>query len=438
MLTVKTVTIIGANGNMGAAVAGIFASFGGAKVNLISRTHEKSLKAIEDAVKSVRADSIRDRLIPKTFDDLKECIQEADWIFESVAEDFQVKYDINRTISKYRKTGTFITTGTSGLSIEQLKECFDEDGQKHYLGTHFFNPPYNLPLCEVIPNSLTDQVSLERIINYLERVLFRKVVVVKDSPAFLANRIGFQFLNEAMQFAERNKNQGGIDYIDSLLGPFTGRGLAPLATVDFVGLDIHQAIVDNVYTNTNDFSHKSFILPSFAKHLIKENKLGKKTKEGLYKIIKDDYGNKSYFVYDIVTDNYRTRNINKSEFTQRLVNMLRVGDYEGYSKLLLSSSSDEAKLCRYFLAKYALYSVLVANEVGRGINDADIVMSYGFNWIPPSAVVKIFGGYTNLIKELRYDKQVDEVACKLDVGDEQSTINCSKIDYRKFLRAKYC
>ena len=99
---------------------------------------------------------------------------------------------------------------------------------------------------------------------YLSNKLIRTVVEVKDSPAFLGNRIGFQFINEALRYAERFKDNGGIDYIDAILGSFTGRSMAPLTTSNFVGLDVHKAIVDNIYEDTHDHAHETFVLPEFV------------------------------------------------------------------------------------------------------------------------------------------------------------------------------
>ena len=123
------------------------------------------------------------------------------------------------------------------------------------------------------------------------------VVEVKDAPAFLANRIGFQFINEAMQYAQRYQDRGGIDYVDGILGSFTGRTMAPLTTADFVGLDVHKAIVDNLYANTCDYAHSSFVLPSFCQELIDAGLLGRKAGAGLYKMQIDENGKKTKNTY---------------------------------------------------------------------------------------------------------------------------------------------
>lgn len=397
MLNINTVTVIGANGAMGAAVAGIFASFGNVKVNMVSRTLSKSMEGIEKAVKSVRADSIRRNLVARSYEDLADCIVESDWVFESVAENYDIKNEINTVISRYRKPGTIVSTGTSGLSIEILKNVFDKEAQSLYFVTHFFNPPYSLPLCELIPNESADRETIESLKVYLEQVLIRKVVVLKDAPAFLANRIGFQFMNEALQFAELYEDRGGIDYIDAILGPFTGRGMAPLVTVDFIGLDVYKAITDNLYQNISDLYSNSFLLPQYIDRLIKENKLGRKCGQGLYKLDRDSTGKKHIFVYDIKSQTYRSKIKYSFYFVEKMVAAIKESKYDEAIEILLNNDSEEARICSYFLIKYVVYSVFVANEIADSIQDADTVMAFGFNWVPPLALVELFGGKEAII-----------------------------------------
>lgn len=147
-----------------------------------------------------------------------------------------------------------------------------------------FNPPYYMTLCEVIPTEYSDKALLNDIKDYLAEVLLRTVVEVADVPAFLGNRIGFQFINQAMQLAQDKAERGGIDYVDAIFGPFSGRAMYPLVTSDFVGLDVHKAIVDNVYFNTEDKARDSFVFPEFARRLVSEGRLGRKSaKGGLYR-----------------------------------------------------------------------------------------------------------------------------------------------------------
>ena len=240
-MNIKTVTVLGANGTMGRNVAAIFASFGHAKVYMVCRNRDKANKAIVQAYKSIRAESIKEKLVPATYDELDQIIPQSDLIFESLTEDFKIKEEMYSKIKSYLKEDVIISTGTSGLSIKKLAESFG-DKRKRFFGIHMFNPPYSLTLCELIVHDESQHVLASKLKEYLSNQLDRTVVEVKDKPSFLGNRIGFFFINEALLLAEQYKDEGGIDYIDSILGAFTGRTMAPLTTADFVGLDVTKQI----------------------------------------------------------------------------------------------------------------------------------------------------------------------------------------------------
>lgn len=439
MFSIQKVTIIGANGIMGSNIAGIFASFGAAKVFLVSRTLKKSLDSKNRAYNSVRAEGIKDNLFPFDFSCLEECIAQSDLIFEACKEDWEVKKQIHIQIAEVldniKSEDKIICSGTSGLPITKLAELYSKKYRGNVIGMHFFNPPYSMTLCEMIPTEYTNRMIFEKLKEYTTKILFRTVVEVKDSPAFLGNRIGFQFINEALQMAEKYKYNGGIDYIDSILGQFTGRSMAPLVTADFVGLDVHKAIVENIYNNTNDYAHKSFVLPEFVKNLILKGKLGRKTQEGLYKTVVYDSGKKIYQVYDIEHDIYRERIKYTFPFVEEMIAELRTSNYENAFNILIDNESIEAKICCKMLLNYIAYSLLVAREVGDNIYAADDVMATGFNWCPPLALVKFFGGNKHFRK--LYNERVDPQNLKLlDLDNLLENIGKSKYDYRSFLRAK--
>lgn len=262
------------------------------------------------------------------------------------------------------------------------------------------------------------------------------MVEVKDSPAFLGNRIGFQFINEALQTAEKYKYNGGIDYIDAILGPFTGRAMAPLVTADFVGLDVHKAIVDNLYENTNDYAHNTFILPQFAEMLIKENRLGRKTGEGLYKTIIHDSGAKIRQVYDIEHGYYRNVMKYQFPFVEEMVSAFQVGDYEKGFVALINNHSLEADLCCTFLLKYILYSLEAAKDVGYDIHSADDVMAAGFNWCPPLAILEALGG-TKVVEQLCVERLEQNILEKIQVKKLLEKAEPSRYDYRRFIKAKH-
>lgn len=434
-MEIKTVTVIGANGAMGQNISGIFASFGNAKVYMVCRNLEAAQKAKEKASLSVKAETIGENLIPMTYDDLEICIPNSDLVFESVAENFEIKKEVYDRIKKYINPNTIVGTGTSGLSINRLSECFDENIRQNFMGIHMFNPPYNMTLCEIIPSKYTDKDVLKNIKEYLSNKLFRKVVQIKDAPGFMGNRIGFQFINEVLQYAEIHKEKGGIDYIDSILGPFTGRNMAPLATTDFVGLDIHKAIVDNVYNNTKDYAHNTFITPDYVEMLISEGKLGRKSGCGLYKMVVNEDGSKVLNVYDIASDSYREKAKYYFEFASKMKNAFKEGNYKNAFKILFDDNSDEAKICIQFLIKYVIYSLVTTKEIGETIHDADDVMATGFNWIPPLAVIDAFGGIEDF-KEIAIKELDEDYLSVVDINRILTNIPNSNYDFRPFFKAR--
>lgn len=437
-MNIHNITIIGANGTVGSQVAGLLAAFCNARVFLISRSMEKSVHAIEKAVRSVRADSIRSHLIPKTYDELGECIQSSDWIFESVAEDFFAKFSINQMIAKYRKPGTIVSTGTSGLSIGDLAEVFNEDGRSLYFGTHFFNPPYSLPLLELVTTRWNSYDVTNEFSRYLESVVLRKVVKVQDRAGFLGNRIGFLFMNEVAQSAEKYKDRGGIDYMDAILGCFTGRTMSPLATMDFVGLDIHKSIIDHLHDCEPDFFHSEQIIPQYLINLISSGMIGRKVGCGFYKDSTLPDGSKGRMVFDIATDSFRPVRQYSFGFANAMIDCIEEGRYRAAFIALFSDESDEAKICKYFLMKYVFLSIVSAYEVANGLSDADIAMSYGFNWASPSALINLFGRkqieviLTESFGGLGYNSFLYKELEEMTNNDVSSSV-----DYRRFFKAAY-
>lgn len=426
MLKINKVVVIGGSGTVGRAVSAIFASFGNAKVYMVGRDKEKLEKARHSAALSVRALTVADNLIIKTFDELDECIKKADFVFESVSEDFEIKKKMHEKINKFLKKGAITATGSSGLSIDDLAECYDDSKKESFLGVHFFNPPYNLPLCEIIPSKYNsnNKKIIGELREYLEDVLLRNVVIVKNEPAFLGNRIGFMFLNEALQYADKYKERGGIDYIDSVLGCYTGRSMRPLETIDFVGLDVHKAIVDNVRENSKQDDKDSFVLPEFFNEIVSEGNLGAKTGCGLYKRVDDDK-----LVYDIQSKDYR--DVVKYDFSyqKELIDDLSSGKYiEGFN-CIKNDKSLESEICLTFLLKYIIYSVEITKEICDDISFCDDAMADGFNWLPPLAMIDILGGVEETCK-------LCKKYLKKDCSSLLKNLPKSKYDYRKFIKAK--
>ena len=422
-MEIKTATIIGANGALGIGVSSILASFGNVKVYMIARNMKKAQDAIEKAGMAVKANSICKNMEARTYDDLEKSISKSDIVVETIIEEYEMKKKIHEEINKYLRKNAIASSVTSGISINSLAECYNKENKKRFFGIHFFNPPYNLQLCELIASKYVSKGVEDELQRYLEEKLYRKVVRVKDEPGFLANRIGFQFINKAMQYAEKYKEKGGIDYIDTIIGCFTGRNMPPLYTADFVGLDVHKAIVDNIYLNTNDYARADFKLPQYVDELVSQDKCGIKSKEGLYKGEKE--------VYDLKSKQYRLKNEYKIKFIEEAIDKFSKGDYKEGFNIIIENQTEEAEICRKMLVNYIIYSILVSKEVSFNIEDCDIAMAEGFNWIPPFSLLELIG--KEKLKKI-IDNEMEEYEQFIDIIDKCNI--SSKYRYEKFLKAK--
>lgn len=434
-MKIKTVTIVGSNGTMGANVSAIFASFGNAKVFMVSRDKEKSQKAALRSCKSVKADSIMSHLIAVDYTMLAECVEQSDLVFESAAENLEIKIDLHTRIGQSLREGAVACTGSSGLSITRLAECYPENRRSQFFGVHMFNPPYQMTLCELTASPFSNPKMYRELKDYLSSTLHRTVAESKDLPAFLGNRIGFYFINEAMIYAERYQDNGGIDYIDAILGPFTGRTMPPITTADFVGLDVHKAIVDNIYENTNDYVHKKFILPGYVQQLIDKKMLGRKTKQGLYKLIKNDNGDKRMMVWDIRLGIFRDEIKYSFPYALRMKEFLKEGDYDKAILELINNRSLEADICLRFLLRYIVYALYTAEHVGYDLRVADDVMATGFTWCPPFAMMEAFTRVCDL-GQLMKERLKPEILQNVDIDHIIAEQIKSKYDYRIYFKAK--
>jgi len=434
-MKVNTVTVIGANGKMGLQISALFAAFGGAKVYMVSRTKQKSIEAVDKAISSIRSSAIKNNLISATYDDLPECLKISDWVIESVQESYEAKESINRIISRTRNNNRIITTNTSGLSLNRLAEQFNINDRKKYFGAHFFNPPSKMTLCELIPSSYSDFRTQKFIKEYLTKILLRTVVEVKDKPAFLANRIGFMIINKAAQYAEKYKRKGGILYIDTLLGKFTGRSIPPLATVDFIGLDVHKAIVTNLAKNTNDYFNSNFELPKFLEKLIKKKHLGNKSLGGLYKTVTDSNGFKTRLVYDIDSGEYKLFPNQDIPIVNLMRSMIHNGEYEKAYTLLMEDNCNESNIIIEFLLAYISYSYSLYNEVTNNLYEIDRSMISGYGWAPPVEFIRLFGGPSKVITLLHKANMPVPIVLKTNRFSEYYNSANDLVDGRPYFKS---
>jgi 3-hydroxyacyl-CoA dehydrogenase len=258
---------------------------------------------------------------------------------------------------------------------------------------HLFNPPNVITGCEVIPHRETDPELSRFVVDFLEQRLGRKVIETADTPAFAGNRVGFKVLNEVAQLAEEH----GVWYMDALIGPHTGRAMAPLGTVDFVGWDVHRAIVDNMYANTKDEAHGAFAMPGYMKPLLEKGHLGNKgATGGFYQTKKnaDKQVPPEVFVLDPKRGELRPAaemKVPTPELASKMKAMHRLGRYKQAMALMLEAKGKDADLMRQVVLGYVSYGLGRVGEVVKASKDVDRIMGFGFNWAPPGVLVDVLG-----------------------------------------------
>lgn len=227
--------------------------------------------------------SFADRITTGNFDDDMKGIADCDWVIEVVVERLDIKQQVFANVEKYRKPGTLITSNTSGIPIHMMLEGRSEDFQKHFAGTHFFNPPRYLKLLEVIPTPKTDQAVTDFLMDYGDRFLGKTTVLCKDTPAFIANRVGVYSIQALFHIV---KEMGmSVSEVDRLTGPILGRAKsATFRTCDVVGLDTLVLVSKGLHANCpNDEARHLFEIPDYITKMVEKGWLGSKTKQGFFK-----------------------------------------------------------------------------------------------------------------------------------------------------------
>jgi 3-hydroxyacyl-CoA dehydrogenase len=387
--SIRKVVILGANGTMGAGSGAVFAAAGIPTV-FLARTLEKAEAG------RARAEQLGKGTVPVKLitcgtytSDLAPALADADLILEAVSEQLATKREVFALIDRLRDPETIVATVSSGLSIGGICADRSEGFRKNFLGIHFFNPPTLIVGCELVPHATTDPGVVAFVRDFLSSALGRQVVETRDTPAFAGNRLGFKLLNEVAQHAERE----GVALMDQLVGPHTGRALAPLATIDLVGWDVHKAIVDNLYASTHDVAHAQFKLPAYMQAGISRGVLGRKTKQGVYKLEGKGPDTRK-LVLDPATGAYQPM----PEIPKPLPVVARMraaiaGQHGrlGAMEVLCSAQGREAELLRRIILGYISYGLGLVGEVVDRPRDIDRIMSFGFNWAPPGMLVDAIG-----------------------------------------------
>lgn len=354
--------------------------------------------ALDTALKSnpspIYRKSFAGRIKTGNLEDHIQLISDCDWVIEAVTERLDIKRSVYEKIEQHRKAGSLITTNTSGIPIQMLIEGRSDDFRKNFCGTHFFNPPRYLKLLEIIPSPATSPEVIDFLHDYGQRFLGKTVVHCKDTPAFIANRIGVYSIQALFHLVEEMKLT--VEEVDKLTGPVLGRPKsATFRTCDVVGLDTLVHVANGVAQNCpTDEAIKVFEATGFVKHLIDNKWFGDKSKQGFYKKTKNEKGATEILALDLTTLEYKPQQKVKFatlESTKTIDNLTQ-------RMPVLYHGKDKAG--EFYKKSFAGLFSYVSNrvpEISEQLYSIDDAMKAGFGWqLGPFEVWDIIGIETGM------------------------------------------
>lgn len=373
-MKIKKVAVLGA-GTMGSQIAAHLAN-NGIEVLLLDLNKDIAKNGLKRALE-INPPAFMDKEFKNFikiggFDSDFESIKDADWIIEAVVEKLEVKREIFDKVEKYRKVNSIVSSNTSGIPIKLLAENRSDNFKEYFLGTHFFNPPRYMKLLEIIPTEWTKKEVIEEIKEFCEDVLGKGIVFSKDTPNFIANRIGTFSIMMVFKLIEEMDLK--IEEVDYLTGELIGRprtGTFRLA--DLVGIDVLYNVAKNLEVLLiNDEFKDVFKIPQFLNEMVNRNLIGDKVKAGFYK-----RENNKRLVIDLKTLEYREAvNVNIPEFFQ----IQNIENLEDRIKAIFSLNTKHAEFLKKLLTSILVYSVNRVGEIADDIVNIDNALKWGFNW----------------------------------------------------------
>ncbi|WP_019421542.1 3-hydroxyacyl-CoA dehydrogenase/enoyl-CoA hydratase family protein [Paenibacillus sp. OSY-SE] len=322
------------------------------------------------------SEAFAERITPGNLDDDLPKLADVDWIIEVVVERLDVKQELFGRIEGVWKPGTIVSSNTSGISINDMVASCGEEFKRHFLGTHFFNPPRYMKLLEIIPGATTDPEIVSYMHEFCERRLGKGVVVAKDTPNFIANRIGTYGLLVTL----RNMLEMGytIEEVDAVTGPALGRPKsATFRTLDLVGLDTFVHVAANVHGQTAATAEKDvFSAPDVLNRMVELGWIGEKQGQGFYKKVKTEAGKEIHALRFDTMEYTLSRKVSSASLeaaktAKGAANKIRalLGTKDRYSELAWNT-----------LKPVLLYAAHKLGEIADTIADIDNAMKWGFNW----------------------------------------------------------
>jgi 3-hydroxyacyl-CoA dehydrogenase len=363
---------------MGAQIACLLAS-AGPRVSLLDLDADVARRGLERATNlrpsplylPAHAHNIR----TGGFDQLAEAVSDADWVLEAVVEQLEPKRELLARVDAAladREPPTIVTTNTSGLSIAALADGRSDGFRSHFLGTHFFNPPRYTRLLELIPLPETDTAVVDPLADFASRLLGKGTVTARDTPAFIANRLGVHGLMLALRLAQELGL--GPDEVDDLTGPLIGRPKsATFRTLDLVGVDVAVAVADHCYADlAQDPRREDFVVPPVMRSLVERGALGEKSGAGFYR--KDG---SEILALDLEAGEYRARRRVQSGPVEMARNE---GDLGRRLAMLVSASDAAGEFLRRSLGASLTYAATIGPDIADDAASVDAAMRWGFGW----------------------------------------------------------
>ncbi|RDC54935.1 3-hydroxyacyl-CoA dehydrogenase/enoyl-CoA hydratase family protein [Pedobacter chinensis] len=337
--------------------------------------------ALQTAVKTnpspVYSKKVLNKIKTGNFDDDMPKIAGYDWVIEVVVENLDIKKKVFEQVEQFRKPGTLITSNTSGIPIHLMAEGRSEDFKAHFCGTHFFNPPRYLKLLEIIPTPYTKPEIVDFLMHYGDKFLGKTTVLCKDTPAFIANRVGVYSIMALLHLVE--KLDLTVEEVDKFTGPALGRPKsATFRTSDVVGLDTMIKVAKGLYDNClDDKAHELFKLPAYVQKMEEHKWLGDKTKQGFYKKTKTAEGKTEILALDLKTLEYKPQQKVKSatlEMTKPVENLRE------RMKIFAKGKDKAGELFRH--SSFGLFEYVSDRipEISDELYRIDDAMRAGFGW----------------------------------------------------------
>lgn len=321
--------------------------------------------------------SFSKRITTGNFTDDMHKIADCDWIIEVVVERLDIKKIIFDQVDKFRKEGSLVSSNTSGIPIVSMLDDKSDDFKANFLGTHFFNPPRYLKLLEIIPTKFTNAENTEFMMSFGEKILGKTTVLCKDTPAFIANRVGVYAIQQLFHLV--NELDLSVSEVDFLTGPIMGRPKsATFRTCDVVGLDTLVHVANGLKDNCKqDEKHDVFNIPDFIDKMVENNMLGSKTKQGFYKKSVDEKGKKTILELNLktfeyqATSRYKYSTISKAKQTD---------DIKKRMKILFEGNDKAGNFYQKVFSGLFSYAACRIPEIADEIYKIDDAMKAGFGW----------------------------------------------------------